>query len=231
MKPRILLIEDERDIQELLMCSLEKEGFELACCHEGNTGLEMASKHRLDLILLDLMIPGLNGKEVCKRLNSDGSTESIPIIFLTVRSEEIDKMIGFELGADDYVTKPFSPRELIARYGAVMKRAFPELPKEEVLIYDDLEMNFAQRRVSFANVPISLSALEFEIFYLLASTPNRVFTCEELLARIWKDESFVTPRTVDVHIGRLRAKYAVLPGFPLCIKTFRGVGYKFEWPS
>ncbi len=231
MKPRILLIEDERDIQELLRYNLEKEGFELAFCLEGNSGVETARKLRPDLILLDVMIPGMGGKEVCKRLKSDGSTEPIPIIFLTARSEEIDKMIGFELGADDYVTKPFSPRELIARIRAVLKRALPERPKEKVLIYDDLEINFLQRRVSFGDLPISLSALEFEIFYLLASNPNRVFTREELLERIWKNESFVTPRTVDVHIRRLRAKYATIPGFPLCIKTFRGVGYQFEWPS
>lgn len=231
MKPRILLIEDERDIQELLRYNLEKEGFDLACCVEGNTGLEMARKLRPDLILLDVMVPGMSGKEVCKRLKSDGYTEPIPIIFLTARSEEIDKMIGFELGADDYVTKPFSPRELIARIRAVLKRAMLERSPEKVLIHGDLEINFMQRRVSFADLPVSLSALEFEIFYLLASNPNRVFTREELLERIWKNESFVTPRTVDVHIRRLRAKYSALPGFPLCIKTFRGVGYKFEWPS
>jgi DNA-binding response OmpR family regulator len=140
-------------------------------------------------------------------------------------------MIGFELGADDYVTKPFSPRELIARIRAVLKRALPEPIKEKVLIFDDLEINFLERRVSFGDVPISLSALEFEIFYLLASNPNRVFTRGELLEQIWKNESFVTPRTVDVHIRRLRAKYVTIPGFPLCIKTFRGVGYQFEWPS
>jgi two-component system alkaline phosphatase synthesis response regulator PhoP len=231
LKPRILLIEDERDIQELLQYNLEREGFELTSCLEGIAGLDMARKLKPDLILLDVMIPGIGGKEVCRRLKADASTEPIPVIFLTARSEEIDKMIGFELGADDYVTKPFSLRELIARIRAVLKRALPEPSKEKVFIYGDLQIDFLKRRVSFADVPISLSALEFEIFYLLVSNPNRVFTRDELLVRIWKNESFVTPRTVDVHIRRLRAKYEVIPGFPPCIKTFRGVGYKFEWPS
>jgi len=231
LRPRILLIEDERDIQELLQYNLEREGFELASCLEGIAGLDMARKLKPDLILLDVMIPGIGGKEVCRRLKADASTEPIPVIFLTVRSEEIDKMIGFELGADDYITKPFSLRELIARIRAVLKRALPRPSKEKVFIYGDLQIDFLKRRVSFADVPISLSALEFELFYLLVSNPNRVFTRDELLARIWKNESFVTPRTVDVHIRRLRAKYTVIPGFPPCVKTFRGVGYKFEWPS
>ena len=231
MKPRILLIEDERDIQELLQYNLEKEGFELAFCREGGTGLDMARKLRPDLILLDVMIPGMGGKEVCKRLKADPFTEPIPVIFLTARSEEIDKMIGFELGADDYVTKPFSPRELIARIRAVLRRAQPEASNEKVLTFGDLQIDFPKRHVSFADLSISLSALEFDIFYLLVSNPSRVFTREELLTRIWKDESFVTPRTVDVHIRRLRAKYEAIPGFPPCIITFRGIGYKFEWPS
>jgi DNA-binding response OmpR family regulator len=231
LKPRILLIEDERDIQELLQYNLEREGFELASSFEGMTGLDMARKLRPDLILLDVMIPGIGGKEVCRRLKADAFTEPIPVIFLTARSEEIDKMIGFELGADDYITKPFSLRELIARIRAVLKRALPEPSKEKVLSYGDLRIDFLKRRVSYADVAIPLSALEFEIFYLLVSNPSRVFTRDELLARIWKDESFVTPRTVDVHIRRLRAKYTAIPGFPPCIKTFRGVGYKFEWPS
>jgi two-component system alkaline phosphatase synthesis response regulator PhoP len=231
LKPKILLIEDECDIQELLQYNLEREGFELASCHEGATGLEMARKFRPDLILLDVMIPGIGGKEVCRRLKADAFTEQIPVIFLTARSEDIDKMIGFELGADDYVTKPFSPRELIARIRAVLKRVLAEPTRERVLIYGDLQIDFLKRQVSFADVSLSLSALEFEIFYLLVSHPSRVFTRDELLTKIWKDESFVTPRTVDVHIRRLRSKYAAVPGFPACIKTFRGVGYKFEWPS
>ena len=231
MKPKILLIEDECDIQELLQYNLEREGFQLASCLEGGAGLDMARKLRPDLILLDVMIPGMGGKEVCKRLKADPFTEPIPVIFLTARSEEIDKMIGFELGADDYVTKPFSPRELIARIRAVLKRAQSEPSKEKVLTFGDLQIDFPKRQVSYTGVSIFFSAREFDIFYLLVSNSERVFTREELLARIWKDESFVTPRTVDVHIRRLRAKYEVISGFPPCIKTFRGIGYKFEWPS
>ena len=231
MKRKILLIEDERDIQELLNYNLGREGFELTSCLDGEEGLNLAVKMKPDLILLDVMIPGMGGKEVCKRLKADPSTESIPVIFLTARSEEIDKMVGFELGADDYVTKPFSPRELIARIKAVLKRAQPESPKERPLTYGALQIDFPRRRVAFAEAVLSLSALEFDIFFLLASNPNRVFTREEMLDRIWRNESFVTPRTVDVHVRRLRAKYETIPGFPSCIKTFRGIGYKFEWPS
>ncbi|MFN8008290.1 MAG: response regulator transcription factor [Terriglobia bacterium] len=231
MKPRILVVEDERDLLEMLRYNLEKEGFQYSASREGDSGLAKARKLRPDLILLDVLIPGINGKEVCKQLKSDVTTQSIPIIFLTASSEEIDKMIGFELGADDYVTKPFSPRELIARIKAVLKRSQSHSPDASIVSVGKLHINFLKREVSFAAIPLPLSALEFDLFALLVSNPGRVYTREEILQRVWKNDTFVSPRTVDVHIRRLRAKSESIPDFPACIKTFRGVGYKFEWPS
>jgi two-component system, OmpR family, alkaline phosphatase synthesis response regulator PhoP len=227
---RILLIEDDSDIQDLVRYNLGQEGFVVQTCSDGAAGLISARKDHPDLILLDVMLPGLTGNEVCRKLKSDRSTEAIPIIFLTARSDEIDKMIGFEIGADDYVSKPFSPRELAARVKAVLRRS--QAPAAEtVLSFGDLQVDFEKRQVLFRQAPMVLSALEFSILYLLASAPNRVFTRDELLDRVWKGESFVNLRTVDVHIRRLRAKIERVPQFPNCISTVRGVGYKFEWPS
>jgi DNA-binding response OmpR family regulator len=228
---KILLIEDDPDIQDLVRYSLGLEGFAVETCSDGIAGLLAARKVRPDLILLDVMLPGLTGNEVCKKLKADRSTEPIPIIFLTARSDEIDKMIGFEIGADDYVSKPFSPRELAARIKAVLRRAQAPPFAEGVLSFGDLRVDFEKRQVLFRQAPVVLSALEFSIFYLLASAPNRVFTRDEVLDRVWKGESFVNLRTVDVHIRRLRSKIEQVPQFPPCISTLRGVGYKFEWPS
>jgi len=228
---RILLIEDDPDIQDLVRYNLGQEGFAVEAYGDGAAGLLSARRDRPDLILLDVMLPGLTGNEVCKKLKADRNTETIPIIFLTARSDEIDKMIGFELGAADYVSKPFSPRELAARIKAVLRRAQAPLPAQTVLSFGDLQVDFEKRQVLFRQAPVVLSALEFGIFYLLASAPNRVFTRDEVLDRVWKGESYVNLRTVDVHIRRLRSKIEQVPQFPHCISTLRGVGYKFEWPS
>jgi len=227
---KILLIEDDPDIQDLVRYSLGQEGFVVEVYSDGTAGLLAARKDRPDLILLDVMLPGLTGNEVCKKLRADRTTEAIPIIFLTARSDEIDKMIGFEIGADDYVSKPFSPRELAARIKAVLRRV-QALPTETLLSFGDLQVDLEKRQVLFRQSPVVLSALEFNIFYLLASAPSRVFTRDEVLDRVWKGESFVNARTVDVHIRRLRSKIEQVPQFPHCISTLRGVGYKFEWPS
>lgn len=228
---KILLIEDDQDIQDLVRYSLGHEGFVVETCSDGIAGLASACKDRPDLILLDVMLPGLNGNEVCKKLKAARNTEGIPIIFLTARSDEIDKMIGFEIGADDYVSKPFSPRELAARIRAVLRRTQATPLADTLLTFGELQLDFEKRQVFFRKGPVALSALEFSIFYLLASAPNRVFTRDEVLDRVWKGESFVSLRTVDVHIRRLRSKIEQIPGFPPCISTLRSVGYKFEWPS
>jgi two-component system alkaline phosphatase synthesis response regulator PhoP len=230
LKKRILLIEDDPDIQHLVDYNLSLEGFEVRTASEGLAGLETARRTQPDLILLDVMLPGLAGKEICKKLKENRSTASIPVIFLTAKTNEIDKMIGFELGADDYVTKPFSPRELAARVKAVLRRAQPQRD-EAPLVFGDLRVDYEKRQVSFRETPLLLSALEFNLFYLLASTPSRVYTRDELLDRVWKGESFVSLRTVDVHVRRLRSKIEQIPGFPRCIQTLRSIGYKFEWPS
>jgi DNA-binding response OmpR family regulator len=228
---RILLIEDDRDIQDLVRYNLGREGYTVQACSDGAAGLLSARNDRPDLILLDVMLPGLTGNEVCRKLKADRNTEAIPVIFLTARSDEIDKMIGFEIGADDYVSKPFSPRELAARIKAVLRRSQGAFVSDPVLSYGDLQIDFEKRLVLFRQTPVFLSAIEFSIFFLLASAPNRVFTRDQVLDRVWKGESFVSPRTVDVHIRRLRAKIEQVPQFPSCICTLRGVGYKFAWPS
>ncbi|MBM3804595.1 MAG: response regulator transcription factor [Acidimicrobiia bacterium] len=228
---RILLIEDDPDIQDLVRYNLAREGYTVQTCSDGTTGLRSARNDRPDLILLDVMLPGLTGNEVCRKLKADLTTEAIPIIFLTARSDEIDKMIGFEIGADDYVSKPFSPRELAARVKAVLRRSQGAFASDTVLSFGDLQIDYEKRLVLFRRTPVLLSAIEFSIFFLLASAPNRVFTRDQVLDRVWKGESFVSPRTVDVHIRRLRAKIEEVPQFPPCICTLRGVGYKFAWPS
>jgi DNA-binding response OmpR family regulator len=230
LKRNILLIEDDPDIQQLVLYNLHREGFAVETASEGPGGLRAAKTKRPDLILLDTMLPGMAGNEICRKLRADALTETIPVIFLTARTEEIDKMIAFELGADDYVTKPFSPRELIARIRAVLRRIERSTSREDVLSFGDLRVDYEKRQVSFQGRPLPFSALEFHLFHLLSSSQNRVFTRDELLDRIWKGESFVSPRTIDVHIRRLRAKIEQVPGFPRCIKTLRGIGYKFEWP-
>lgn len=231
MKKRILLIEDDPDIQHLVSYNLIREGFDVQAVGDGTAGLDAARRTRPDLVLLDVMLPGLAGKDVCRRLKSDRSTEGIPVIFLTAKTDEIDKMIGFELGADDYVTKPFSPRELAARVKAVLRRTQRPAPPGTLLVFGDLRLDYEKREVRFRDTPLPLSALEFNLFYLLACTPSRVYTRDELLDRLWRGESFVNLRTVDVHIRRLRSKIEQVPHFPHCIKTLRGIGYKFEWPS
>ena len=213
------------------MYNLGREGFDVIASSHGNAGLEKARREKPELILLDAMLPGMEGNEVCKKLKGDPATERIPVIFLTARTDEIDKMIGFELGADDYVTKPFSPRELIARIKAVLRRSQVSPAPTSDLVFGEMRIEFLKRQVTFHKTVLPFSVLEFSIFHLLASCPGRVYTRDELLDRIWKGESFVSIRTVDVHIRRLRAKIEEIPKFPSCIKTLRGIGYKFEWPS
>lgn len=231
LKQRILLIEDDPDIQHLVDYNLSREGFEVHAVSDGNLGLDAARRLRPDLILLDIMLPGLAGNEVCKKLKTDRNTQDVPVIFLTAKTDEIDKMIGFELGADDYVTKPFSPRELAARVKAVLRRSQKSPSVATILEFGNLRLDYEKREVTFLKKTLPLSALEFNLFYLMASTPNRVYTRDELLDRLWKGESFVSIRTVDVHIRRLRSKIEQVPRCPHCVKTLRSIGYKFEWPS
>ena len=207
---RVLLIEDDRDIVELVRYNLEREGFQVAAATDGATGLAQIRKAPPDILLLDLMLPKLSGLDICKEIRRDQSLNRLPILMLTARGEEADRVVGLEMGADDYVTKPFSPRELGARVKALLRRTEPSTEPRRVI------------------EPVTLSTLEFRLLYYLATRPNRVFTRDQLLDAVWGTERFVTPRSVDVYIRRLREKVESDADHPAFLKTVRGAGYMFE---
>lgn len=227
---RILIVEDESDIRELISYNLAKHGFQTGDAGSGSEALEKIRLERYDLILLDLMLPGLDGIELCKILKADPKFSDIPVIMLTARSEEIDKVLGFELGADDYVTKPFSPRELLARIKAVLRRYLAKTGRqieEKLIRTGPLAIDTEKYLVTKAGIPIELSAMEFKLLAYLAKRPGKVINRDFLLDAIWGNESYVEPRTVDVHIRRLREKIEDNPSAPKFICTKRGLGYYF----
>ncbi len=224
----ILVVDDEADIVELVSYNLKKEGFLVDSSSDGEGALKKIKKGKYDLIILDLMLPGIQGIELCRILRNDPKTANLPIIMLTAKGEEIDRVIGLEMGADDYIAKPFSPRELIARVKAVLRRFLekPAIPK--ILKVDDLEIDTERYIVSIKGKPIKLSATEFKLLSFLAERKGKVFNRDQLLDAVWRDEAFVEPRTVDVHIRRLRANIEEDPANPKYIKTMRGIGYFFD---
>jgi phosphate regulon transcriptional regulator PhoB len=225
---RVLIIEDDKDIVELVRYNLEKEGFQVSAAEDGVTGLARVKRSPPDLLVLDLMLPRLPGLEICKELRRDMGLPRLPILMLTARGEEADRVVGLEMGADDYVTKPFSPRELVARVKALLRRSEGVEPNATEITIGGLMIDPSSYRVTRAGQSISLSTLEFRILYYLASHPNRVFSRDRLLDAIWGTERFVTPRSVDVYIRRLREKIEADPQNPLHLKTVRGAGYLFE---
>ena len=227
---RVLVVEDEQDVTELLRYNLSKEGYEVTAAPTGAEAVKMARELLPDVILLDVMIPQLNGWEVCRRLKSEGETKGIPVIMVTGRVEEGDKVLGFELGADDYVTKPFSPRELVARVRVAARRGRAGSGGERKgrLSVGELEIDRERFEVRMGGKPVELTRKEFELLSTLATTPGRVFGREELLDLVWGREGFVEPRTVDVHLARLRGKFAAARLSAPAIETVRGVGYRFR---
>jgi phosphate regulon transcriptional regulator PhoB len=225
---RVLLIEDDRDIVELVRYNLEREGFQVAAATDGATGLAQIRKTPPDLLLLDLMLPKLSGLEICKEIRRDQSLNRLPILMLTARGEEADRVVGLEMGADDYVTKPFSPRELGARVKALLRRTEPAGETHRVIEARGLTIDPSSYRVTHDGKPVTLSTLEFRLLYYLATRPNRVFTRDQLLDAVWGTERFVTPRSVDVYIRRLREKVESDADHPSFLKTVRGAGYMFE---
>jgi DNA-binding response OmpR family regulator len=221
---RILLVEDEPDIAEILQYNLEKEGFEVDVEPRGDSALERIRASAPDLLLLDLMLPGLDGLELARLLQRDRRTASLPLIMLTARGEEVDRIVGLELGADDYVTKPFSPRELVARLRAVLRRAEGGVAAaaERPRTVGPLTLDPGRRSVTVADVPVQLTSTEFDLLAHLAGRPGRVFTREELLSAVWGYASHSGTRTVDVHVAQVRAK---LGAAGTLIRTHRGVGY------
>jgi DNA-binding response OmpR family regulator len=226
---RILLVDDEQSIQTLLSYPLRKEGYDVVQATDGRQALERFDEQPFDLVVLDLMLPKIDGLEVCRRLRS---RSSVPIIMLTARSEEIDKVVGLELGADDYIPTPFSLREFSSRIKAALRRAEMTRPAEagagEVpLEVRDLRMDFLKRTVRVRGDEAPLTFVEFEILSVLARSPGRVFTRDMLLSRIWGDSAYRDPRTIDVHIRHLREKIERDPKDPEYLFTVRGVGYRF----
>ena len=224
----ILLVDDEDSVQKLLTYPLERDGFRVVQARDGEQALRLFGDERIDLVVLDLMLPKVDGLEVCKRLRAGSD---VPIIMLTARGEELDKVLGLELGADDYITKPFSIREFRSRVRALLRRA--ALPRErqleeETIEAGELKIDPARRTVELAGRPVALTYVEFELLRTLASEPARVFTREMLLRSLWGDSAYREQRTIDVHIRHLREKLERDAREPEYIFTVRGVGYRFR---
>jgi len=226
-KPRVLVIDDEENVCELITLYFEKAGYEVMCSGNGAEGIEMIRTHKPDMVILDLMLPGVDGLDVCKDIRR---TSNVPLIMLSARVDEVDRVLGLEIGADDYVTKPFSPRELLARVKAVLRRAayVPSPDEQQVLSLPGLAVSRISREVLVGDQRVDLTPKEFDLLWYLASNRNRVFTREQLLEQVWAYQEFYgDQRTVDQHIKRLRRKIEI-NGSPCRITTIWGVGYKFE---
>ncbi|MGF1469413.1 MAG: response regulator [Sandaracinaceae bacterium] len=226
MTERILIVDDEADIVELLEYNLRQAGYGVVSAKDGASALAEVRRQRPDLILLDLMLPDISGTEVCRRLRKDAATESVPIMMITARGEEIDRVVGFELGADDYIVKPFSPREITLRVQAVLRRAKPRgQPKNERLQIGALEIDVPRHRVAVRDEEIGLTALEFKLLLDLATRRGRVQSRDALLERVWGYAPGIETRTVDTHVKRLREKLSEARDY---IETVRGVGYRMR---
>ncbi|NLT07601.1 MAG: response regulator transcription factor [Solirubrobacterales bacterium] len=226
--PRILIVDDEQSIQKLLSSALRKDGYDVVGAHDGREALDRIDDGAFDLVVLDLMLPKVDGFEVCRQVRA---ASSVPIVMLTARVEEIDKVLGLELGADDYITKPFSMREFRSRIKAVLRRSQltrAEEPGEEALVDGDLEIDFDKRGVTIRGGEVRLTYVEFEILASLARNPGRVYSRQSLLERVWGDSAYRDPRTVDVHIRHLREKLETDPKRPELVQTVRGVGYRYR---
>ena len=224
-KEKILVIDDEKDIIELVRYNLEKEGFKVISAKNGEKALQLAFKEAPEMIILDLMLPGIDGLEVCRALKRNDQTSSIPIIMLTAKGGETDIVVGLELGADDYITKPFSPRVLLARVKAVLRRMEAKKEESKVIKINQLTIDLTRHRATLKGKPLALTSTEFNLLTLLARNRGLVFTRDQLLDKAWKEGSFVVDRTVDVHIRRLRQKLGQASHL---IETIRGVGYRFK---
>jgi len=224
---RILVVEDESSFSEAISFLLRKEGFEVGVAETGQAGIDEFDRHGADLILLDLMLPGLSGTEVCRQIRSKSQ---VPIIMLTAKDTEIDKVVGLELGADDYVTKPYSSRELIARINAVLRRAQnPDIEIENgIIAIGPVRLDIDRHQMSLDGQAVALPLKEFELLEFLMRNSGRVLTRTQLIDRVWGSDYFGDTKTLDVHIKRLRAKIEVDPANPVFIQTVRGLGYKFE---
>ncbi|HPL62468.1 MAG TPA: response regulator [Syntrophales bacterium] len=226
---KVLVVDDEKDIVDLVSFNLKKEGFAVEKAYDGERAMRIIRESAPDLILLDLMLPGIQGMDVCRMVRRDPRLSYIPVIMLTAKTDEVDKVLGLEIGADDYITKPFSVRELIARIRAVMRRfeSGGEAEKKKTFSYKGLRIDYDSFEISLDGRKIDLSPTEARLLIFFSKNPGKVFTRSQILDRVWGENSFVEPRTVDVHIRRLRAQIEKDSDNPAFIVTVRGAGYKF----
>jgi phosphate regulon transcriptional regulator PhoB len=227
---KILVIEDEPDIRKLVQYNLTQERFSVLEAEDGEQALKLLQRERPNLVILDLMLPGVSGLELCRLLKQRSETAKLPILMLTAKAGEADRIVGLEMGADDYLAKPFSPREMVARVRAILRRSEAKPATETAPAYDkgSLKIDFSTYEVFVRGKPVKLTLKEFELLRFMVLNPSRVLNRDQLLDRVWGGETFVTPRTVDVHIRRLRKAVEKDDRKPKWILTVRGVGYKFD---
>ena len=224
MSERILVVDDEPDLLELVRLNLSQAGFQVDTAASGSAAMKSLQAARPDLMVLDLMLPDLSGADLCRKLRSDPKYAELPIIMLTARADEVDRVVGFELGADDYVTKPFSPRELVLRVRAVLRRRNTSANESSLLVHGALQLDAARHRCFIGNAEVDLTAKEFELLSQLMRRPGRVMTRDGLLDSVWGADITVTTRTIDTHVKRLREKLGETGDL---IETVRGIGYRF----
>ncbi len=229
VKKKILVVEDDRDISELITYNLEREGYEIACLYDGSQAVDFVTQRKPELIILDLMLPEVDGIEICHQLKSDAATKHIPIVMLTAKSEEADVVVGLQMGADDYISKPFSPKVLVARIKAVIRRmadlGLSSASAGNVRSFGDLNMDLLKHKISYKGREVKLTSIEFDIVEFLSRTPGRVWSREQILDNVWKEGKFIIDRAVDVHVRGLRKKLQRAEHY---IETVRGVGYRFK---
>lgn len=231
INPTILVVDDEQSISEVVSLYLTRSGYEVKVVHDGRAALQALTQQKPDLVVLDLMLPGIDGWEITRRLRAEGNT---PIIMLTARKEESDRILGLEMGADDYVVKPFSPQELVSRVRAVLRRVQGAAPttsastQERALAFGNLQIDPVTRLVTVNGTEIMLTAKEFELLWFLARHPRQVFNRDQLLDQVWGETTYIDPSTVTVHVRRVREKIEPDSSNPQHIHTVWGVGYKFE---
>lgn len=223
---KVLVVEDEQSLREPLVFMLEKEGYEVVEAENGEVALEKFNTDQIDVILLDLMMPKLDGNQVCKQIRL---SSNVPIIMLTAKDAEVDKVVGLEIGADDYVTKPYSTRELLARMKAVLRRKIePPIEADSILVAGEVKLDSERHQVTISGKQVAFPLKEFELLELLMENVNRVLTRGQIIDRVWGSNYFGDTKTLDVHIKRLRSKIEEDPSRPKYIQTVRGLGYKFE---
>jgi len=225
MKERILIVEDDKNIAKLVKFNLEKAGYDCTTAATGEKALEILGERPVDLIILDIMLPGMDGYEICRAIKEKEKLKNIPIIMLTAKGEEVDRIVGLELGADDYIVKPFSPRELVLRVKAILKRGKVEEAKRDIMAAGDITVDIPKHKVMVKGKPVDLTQMEFKLLVTLIERRSRVQTRERLLSDVWNMDTSVDTRTIDTHVKRLREKLGKSGDL---IETVRGLGYKFK---